>query len=243
MTVKREIDPAALYSLDLALFCANERYTPSAVFRTDHVIEAEHTLNASHQTPAVPTRLADRNVKARATGQLENANAYLETYETVGCWSVPPSESFEITEASGSRRRGPMSSDDAPVPKLGGLGEVKETTDEVRDILEQVRAGCEEKAGKKFEVFEPVHFRTQMVNGINFFIKAQPDEAVGQMRWQHLDVLSSAPYPVNAVDSTVVKIADDDFIHVRAHKARDDKVSLWGIQEGKKAGCAVVHFD
>ncbi|OQR71947.1 cystatin-A2-like [Tropilaelaps mercedesae] len=57
------------------------------------------------------------------------------------------------------------------VTKVGGCGKIMEVDDECRDVLRQVRAGCEEKAGKKFEIFEPVHFRTQLVNGINFFVK------------------------------------------------------------------------
>ena len=40
-----------------------------------------------------------------------------------------------------------------------------------------------------------------------------------------------------------VKVGDDDFIHVRAHKSFKDEVSLWGIQEGKKLDCVLEHFE
>jgi len=58
----------------------------------------------------------------------------------------------------------------------GGLGEVKQVDDDCREVLTKVKAGCEEKAGKKFDVFEPVHYKTQLVNGINFFIKVKVGE-------------------------------------------------------------------
>ncbi|XP_003746344.1 stefin-C [Galendromus occidentalis] len=96
------------------------------------------------------------------------------------------------------------------VPVLGGLGETKEVSDDVRDLTEKVRAEAEEKAGKKFEVFEPVKYKTQVVAGTNYFIK--------------------------------VKVGEDDYIHVRAHRSLKNEVSLWGVQEGKKAECAIEHF-
>ncbi|XP_022645599.1 cystatin-B-like [Varroa jacobsoni] len=97
------------------------------------------------------------------------------------------------------------------MPMCGSTGSVKPVDDECRDVLGRVREGCEEKAGKKFEYFEPIHYKTQLVNGINFFIK--------------------------------VKIADNDYLHVRAHKSFQDEVTLWGIQQSKILEEEVHYFD
>ncbi|XP_003746347.1 cystatin-A2 [Galendromus occidentalis] len=59
----------------------------------------------------------------------------------------------------------------------GGIGALKEVDDECREVLAHVRAECEGKAGRQFSHFEPVHFKTQLVNGINFFIKAKVGES------------------------------------------------------------------
>nr|UJY63001.1 cystatin 1 [Dermanyssus gallinae] len=101
--------------------------------------------------------------------------------------------------------------DTKDLPVRGGLGEVKEVTDEVREVLEKVRASCEEKAGKKFELFEPVCYRSQTVSGTNFFVK--------------------------------VKVAAEDYIHVRVHRSISQEVSLSGIQQGQKKDSEVEYFD
>lgn len=52
---------------------------------------------------------------------------------------------------------------------------------------------------------------------------------------------SSRP-TVKNIRNLQVKVGEDDFIHVRAHKSFQDEVSLWGVQEGKKLECSIEHF-
>lgn len=56
--------------------------------------------------------------------------------------------------------------------KVGGMGEAKPATAEVQGFLDQVRAQAEEKANRTFTDFKAVEFATQLVNGLNYFIKA-----------------------------------------------------------------------
>lgn len=58
------------------------------------------------------------------------------------------------------------------MPLCGGLSEeVKDADDTVREICEKVRAEVEAKLEKCFPEFTPLKYRTQLVNGINYFVK------------------------------------------------------------------------
>uniref|UniRef100_A0A1E1WWH0 Putative intracellular cystatin n=1 Tax=Amblyomma aureolatum TaxID=187763 RepID=A0A1E1WWH0_9ACAR len=58
------------------------------------------------------------------------------------------------------------------MPLCGGLSdEVKDADDTVREICEKVRSEVEAKLEKTFDEFTPLKYRTQLVNGINYFVK------------------------------------------------------------------------
>uniref|UniRef100_K7F7V4 Cystatin domain-containing protein n=1 Tax=Pelodiscus sinensis TaxID=13735 RepID=K7F7V4_PELSI len=57
-------------------------------------------------------------------------------------------------------------------------------------INNSVKLQVEEKEGKKFEVFNAVEFKTQLVAGINYFIKVH----VGNEEFLHLRVFKSLPH-------------------------------------------------
>uniref|UniRef100_A0A131XM09 Putative intracellular cystatin n=1 Tax=Hyalomma excavatum TaxID=257692 RepID=A0A131XM09_9ACAR len=58
------------------------------------------------------------------------------------------------------------------MPLCGGLSEeVKDADDTVKEICEKVRADVEAKLGTSFPEFTPLKYRTQLVNGINYFVK------------------------------------------------------------------------
>ncbi|XP_054164226.1 cystatin-A2-like [Oppia nitens] len=57
--------------------------------------------------------------------------------------------------------------------KVGGVGDSKVPDDNVHDICQQIRKQVEDKSGKSFTEFTPVSFKTQVVNGINYFIKVR----------------------------------------------------------------------
>ncbi|KAK0064893.1 cystatin-A [Biomphalaria pfeifferi] len=55
----------------------------------------------------------------------------------------------------------------------GGLSELKDADDEVRNLINQVRHDLESKVGTTFTIYEAVSFKIQVVAGLNFFIKIQ----------------------------------------------------------------------
>ncbi|CAM2097295.1 cystatin-B-like isoform X2 [Lepidochelys kempii] len=74
--------------------------------------------------------------------------------------------------------------------QCGGLTGVRPATPETQQILDEVKLQVEEKEGKKFEVFTAVEFKTQLVAGINYFIKVH----VGNEEFLHLRVFKSLPH-------------------------------------------------
>eukprot|EP00026_Physarum_polycephalum_P022537 Phypoly_transcript_26695.p1 GENE.Phypoly_transcript_26695~~Phypoly_transcript_26695.p1 ORF type:complete len:118 (+),score=17.76 Phypoly_transcript_26695:44-355(+) len=64
--------------------------------------------------------------------------------------------------------------------KVGGMKEVKPIDADATAIASHVKADVESKAGKSFGTYEPVSYATQLVNGVNYFIKVKvgDDEAV-----------------------------------------------------------------
>lgn len=57
------------------------------------------------------------------------------------------------------------------MPVCGGIGEVKPADAEANVIAEKVKEEIEGKCGRQFEEFNAVSYKTQLVNGINYFIK------------------------------------------------------------------------
>ncbi|KAL8560165.1 hypothetical protein ACOMHN_021660 [Nucella lapillus] len=57
----------------------------------------------------------------------------------------------------------------------GGLGEVSPVTPEVTEICKNLKAEVEGKAGKKFDTYNPLTFASQVVAGVNYFVKIEVD--------------------------------------------------------------------
>ncbi|XP_060601061.1 cystatin-B-like [Ruditapes philippinarum] len=54
----------------------------------------------------------------------------------------------------------------------GGAGDVMPADEEVKGYCNEVKADILKKAGKdSVEIFEPVHYRSQVVAGVNYFVK------------------------------------------------------------------------
>ncbi|KAH8020336.1 hypothetical protein HPB51_000786 [Rhipicephalus microplus] len=57
-------------------------------------------------------------------------------------------------------------------PRVGGLSqELKPADATVQEICDKVRSDVEKKLGQNFAEFTPVNYRTQVVNGTNYFVK------------------------------------------------------------------------
>uniref|UniRef100_A0A673STL0 Cystatin A n=1 Tax=Suricata suricatta TaxID=37032 RepID=A0A673STL0_SURSU len=61
----------------------------------------------------------------------------------------------------------------------GGLSEAKPATPEVQEIADEVRPQLEEKTNETYQKFEVIEYKTQVVAGINYYIKVR----VQQLPW------------------------------------------------------------
>lgn len=62
----------------------------------------------------------------------------------------------------------------------GGTGKVQEVTAEVTELAQMVQAEVKQKSGRQFSEYTPTEFRSQLVAGVNYFIKVKvsDDECV-----------------------------------------------------------------
>ncbi|KAM6384682.1 cystatin-A-like [Alca torda] len=73
---------------------------------------------------------------------------------------------------------------------LGGLSETKAATPEVQRMANEVKPQLEMKANRKYDIFNAIIYRTQVVAGVNYFIKVQVSDA----EYVHLRVFESLPH-------------------------------------------------
>ena len=72
---------------------------------------------------------------------------------------------------------------------VGGPSEEKEANDEVKKMVEELKASVEEKKNTKYTTFEAVKFTTQVVNGVIYRIKVK----VGENEYIHIKALKNLP--------------------------------------------------
>ncbi|XP_032262041.1 cystatin-A [Phoca vitulina] len=73
----------------------------------------------------------------------------------------------------------------------GGLTEAKPATPEIQEIVNKVKPQLEEKTNESYQEFEAVEYKTQVVAGINYYIKVR----VGDNNYIHMKVFKSLPQP------------------------------------------------
>ncbi|XP_066097933.1 cystatin-A [Saccopteryx bilineata] len=71
----------------------------------------------------------------------------------------------------------------------GGLTKAKPATPEIQDIVNEVKPQLEEETNETYEEFEAVEYKTQVVAGVNYFIKVR----VGQDIYIHIKVFKPLP--------------------------------------------------
>ncbi|XP_036301597.1 cystatin-B [Pipistrellus kuhlii] len=60
--------------------------------------------------------------------------------------------------------------------RCGGTSDTKPATDEIQAIADQVKSQLEEKVNKKYPTFKATEYKSQVVAGINYFIKVQVED-------------------------------------------------------------------
>uniref|UniRef100_G3MQY1 Cystatin domain-containing protein n=1 Tax=Amblyomma maculatum TaxID=34609 RepID=G3MQY1_AMBMU len=94
--------------------------------------------------------------------------------------------------------------------KVGGLSEeLKQPNATVQEICEKIRPEVENKLGQSLEDFKPVNYRTQVVNGVNYFIKVQ----VGADQYIHVRAHKSIGGDISFVALQENKSLDDQLEH------------------------------
>uniref|UniRef100_I3LDP2 Cystatin domain-containing protein n=1 Tax=Sus scrofa TaxID=9823 RepID=I3LDP2_PIG len=91
----------------------------------------------------------------------------------------------------------------------GGLTEARPATPEIQEIATTVKSQLEEKTNKTYEKFEAVEYKSQVVAGINYYIKVH----LGGNSYVHIKVFKSLPYqnkPLELSGYQVDKTKDDE---------------------------------
>ncbi|XP_041066499.1 cystatin-B-like [Carcharodon carcharias] len=87
-------------------------------------------------------------------------------------------------------------------PKCGGTSSEKSATQELQQLADSMKPKIEEAAKKTFDVFVVKSYKTQVVAGINYFIKIH----VGGDDYVHAKVNEALPCNGSARKVTGVKI-------------------------------------
>ncbi|XP_071899712.1 cystatin-A-like [Anas platyrhynchos] len=75
--------------------------------------------------------------------------------------------------------------------ETGGLSETQPATPEVQHIADQVKPEFERREHKRYDTFRAIVYRTQVVAGINYFIKVQISNS--DTGYVHLRVFQALP--------------------------------------------------
>ncbi|XP_051005836.1 cystatin-A-like [Acomys russatus] len=71
----------------------------------------------------------------------------------------------------------------------GGLSEARPATPEIQEIADKVKPQLEEETNEKFEKYEATEYKSQVVAGVNYYIKVD----VGGGRYLHVKVFRGLP--------------------------------------------------
>ncbi|XP_072469918.1 cystatin-A1-like [Notamacropus eugenii] len=91
----------------------------------------------------------------------------------------------------------------------GGLSETKPATRETQEIVDEVKSQFEEKSNEKYEHFEAVEYKSQVVAGIVYYVKVN----LGNDRYAHLKMFKPLPHthePTKLMDYQTGKTKDDE---------------------------------
>ncbi|XP_032725425.1 cystatin-A [Lontra canadensis] len=93
----------------------------------------------------------------------------------------------------------------------GGLTEAKPATPEIQEIANEVKPQLEEKTNEIYEEFEAIEYKTQVVAGINYYIKVR----VGDNSYIHMKVFKGLPQQNSTLTLTAYQ----------TDKSKDDEIT------------------
>ncbi|XP_036599998.1 cystatin-A-like [Trichosurus vulpecula] len=73
---------------------------------------------------------------------------------------------------------------------VGGLSETKPATPEIQKIVDEVKSQLEQKTNEKYDCFEAVQYRSQVVAGSVYYVKVH----IGCNRYVHLNIYEPLPH-------------------------------------------------
>ena len=91
--------------------------------------------------------------------------------ELVKLLEIPPHH------AAAEQQKAPHKSNAA-----GGTSNPTPVNDEVKKLADEIKPVVERKAGRKFKLWKPLQFTSQVVAGVNFFIKVEVDAGFVHIR-------------------------------------------------------------
>ncbi|XP_035223309.1 cystatin-A2-like [Stegodyphus dumicola] len=89
---------------------------------------------------------------------------------------------------------------------VGGTGEVREPDENIHQITREIKNEVQSKTGLLFEEFVPLKYRSQLVNGTNYFIKVK----YGPNQHMHLRVHRSFQGAVTLAAFQLDKTLEDE---------------------------------
>ncbi|XP_014812780.1 PREDICTED: cystatin-A-like [Calidris pugnax] len=95
----------------------------------------------------------------------------------------------------------------------GGLSDTKPATPEIQDIANKVKPQFESKENRTYGIFKAIKYRSQVVAGVNYFIKVQ----VSDTNYVHLRVFEALP-----VENQGLKLES-----FQTGKTRDDPIEYF----------------
>lgn len=92
---------------------------------------------------------------------------------------------------------------------VGGITEAREVTEEVQELVKVVKGEVEKKLGKQFDTFKATLFSTQVVSGVNYFVKVD----IGDGKFLHLRIYKHFSGTVTFTDLQEDKTEADPIVY------------------------------
>jgi cystatin-A/B len=73
--------------------------------------------------------------------------------------------------------------------KMGGFGEEKPVTDDIRTLCDSLKGSIEEHLNKKFDAWEPISYKSQVVAGTNYLVKIK----ISDTEYVHAKIFKALP--------------------------------------------------